>query len=424
MPSSRLRRTNGDVAASGPEAGAPVALSARDRRVDNVVDSGLSPGQRVTYTLFARTSSGSWEATPGLTVSTPKGDQPTYVVKPGAILVEAGDSDRVVATAGGAITVRLAKSRPDTVLGAGVVLPISERLPAGFLGKIASIHPDGTVTLTAGDLPGVFDYLDLTYDLNQLPAQRITKKDLGSGLHGAARDSAASSPAGSTSDSDSSPGLHPAPNLLRRLAPAEPDRGRRRGESYLLAVHHDQLRPLVRDLVHQDGRLHGGAGSPDAQADIYGNVTAKASQKSTTNIKIGGWGKALWEGGTKVKLSGDKIFEVTSSLTTEGEIAVEIGAEITFGPGVGSDKAGAVAGVDGNWTIFSRAWRWTRPAAAPSTRAAASASGSRPASGSDRSRCPPTPTSSTPRSRTTATHAPSARARPPACSRLSTPRAP
>ena len=68
------------------------------------------------------------------------------------------------------------------MLGAGVVLPISERLPAGFLGKIASIHPDGTVTLTAGDLPGVFDYLDLTYDLNQLPAQRITKKDLGSGI--------------------------------------------------------------------------------------------------------------------------------------------------------------------------------------------------------------------------------------------------
>ena len=68
----------------------------------------------------------------------------------------------------------LAGGRATPLIGAAFVLPVSATLPGGYLGKVASISPDGrSVHLVAAGLADAFDYYRIDADLSTLSPKVI-----------------------------------------------------------------------------------------------------------------------------------------------------------------------------------------------------------------------------------------------------------
>jgi hypothetical protein len=129
-------------------------------------DAGLVPSRDYSYSLFARTK-GGWSKPLTLNAHTAAAAGPriAYVKKPGALLVSPGTS-LDVAIGNGTVLVNLGNRWPVPDLGAGVILPISDDLPGGYVGTVAEVLPDGhRLRLADGGLPDVFDYLSIDADL-------------------------------------------------------------------------------------------------------------------------------------------------------------------------------------------------------------------------------------------------------------------
>jgi hypothetical protein len=126
-------------------------------------DSGLQAGTKYTYILFSRVG-GHWVGFMPLTVSTAPSagtNQASYVPTPGALIATAADIVSATPTGDG-VELVLSPNVTAPLIGAGVVLPISDALPGGFLGTVDQIAPDGrTLELTAGGLADAFDYYSL-----------------------------------------------------------------------------------------------------------------------------------------------------------------------------------------------------------------------------------------------------------------------
>lgn len=163
-----LRRTEGERPARSAGRGTPVRTG-KGKAVDRV-----KAGRTYTYALFTRVR-GRWSPPVTLTVATPSGvaGEAAYSVSPSTTIVEEGDAD-VVTPVDGAVQVRLAAKRATPLLGSGFVLPRSAALPGGYLGVVQAISGDGrTVTLTGGGLADAFDYFDVSADLGDQPEMAL-----------------------------------------------------------------------------------------------------------------------------------------------------------------------------------------------------------------------------------------------------------
>lgn len=168
-----VRRTEGDVAATSPSQGVEVISSE-----SGLSDSGLKPGTRYNYSLWAKPGDSAFGVDQSngpviLTVGTEDSSGtgiPSYVVTPGTLLAQQADLT-TVETTGDGVKVQLAPGVATPAPGAAVALPISDILRGGFLGVVHQVSQDGrTLDLVAGGIGDAFDYYDLNVeDLGALP---------------------------------------------------------------------------------------------------------------------------------------------------------------------------------------------------------------------------------------------------------------
>src|SRR3954451_22318460 len=131
-----LRRTVGARPARSVRAGVKVA-TAHGRALDR----GLRPDTKYTYALFTK-ARGGWIGPLTITAGTASSDPAVaaYVAPSSTVFVGAADKPTLNPQG---VRVVLAPGRPAPLVGAVLVLPLSAELPAGYLGKVASVSADG-----------------------------------------------------------------------------------------------------------------------------------------------------------------------------------------------------------------------------------------------------------------------------------------
>ena len=165
-----LVRKSGDVPPSNPKDGVELVQGSST----SLSDGGLASGSQFSYSLFVKAGR-KWAGPVSTTVATPGTDPdsgdatPTYGLATSTVLVDPGDTDRVTLRPDG-VWVTLSSSRSAPLIGVGIVLPVSDALPGGYLGRIDKIEPDGrTVHLAPGTMPDAFDSYSLDIDLRPAP---------------------------------------------------------------------------------------------------------------------------------------------------------------------------------------------------------------------------------------------------------------
>ncbi|MTD44831.1 hypothetical protein GKE82_11145 [Conexibacter sp. W3-3-2] len=152
-----VRRAPGFDAPATPSAGAAVAVVG-----SAASDTGLTPGSQYSYSVFTVTG-GRTLGPATLTVGTapaPGGAAPTFVAAPGtAILTKADVASARPLTQGAAV--RLAGGQSLPAVGDHLVVPATGEVDLAFVGRVASIAVDGTLTVVPVSLPDAFDYVDL-----------------------------------------------------------------------------------------------------------------------------------------------------------------------------------------------------------------------------------------------------------------------
>ncbi|MFC6696315.1 YfaP family protein [Nocardioides daphniae] len=155
-----VRRATGEKAPATRKAGKRVHLG----RKRALTDKGLAEGGRYAYSLWTKKGK-KWVGPTTLVAGTVKGELGAeYALAPGAVVVDTGDKDKVQVTDRG-VWVTLAAGRPTPPVGSGIVLPVSAALPAGAIGKVAEVSPDGRrVLVVSGVLADAFDLFRIDAD--------------------------------------------------------------------------------------------------------------------------------------------------------------------------------------------------------------------------------------------------------------------
>ncbi|KRF21002.1 hypothetical protein ASG90_00875 [Nocardioides sp. Soil797] len=180
--SFELRRTSGDVAPTQRSQGTRISMG----KAKSASDGGLDAGKRYGYSLWTKVvtkrvgkkARTRWVGPVSVTAGTVRtdpatgGDSAEYSLSPHSIVVDAGDKD-VVTVKGSKVWVRLAKSRPAPVMGAGMALPASRELTGGFIGTIDEISADGrTVRLKSAGIGDVFDHFEVSGAFESDPVEQ------------------------------------------------------------------------------------------------------------------------------------------------------------------------------------------------------------------------------------------------------------
>lgn len=129
----------------------------------SAVDSGLQPGTKYTYALFAQDGQ-TWVGPIVLRAGTASPDKTTaaYVASPQTQILKSSDVLSAITTGTG-VRVVLNPGLPIPLVGAAVVLPISTALPGGFLGIVTAVSVDGqTLDLVSGGITDAFDYYEIS----------------------------------------------------------------------------------------------------------------------------------------------------------------------------------------------------------------------------------------------------------------------
>lgn len=156
----QLRRTQGRKPASSVRDGQQVPATGT-----TALDTGLQPGTNYTYSLFTRRD-GKWEGPISTTAGTAS-DEPgvaAYMAKSTTVFLTERAREKIKIISGG-LRIRLEPHRPTPRLGSAFVLPPSDKLPGGYLGKVIWISSDGReIKLTGAGLADAFDYYDIDTD--------------------------------------------------------------------------------------------------------------------------------------------------------------------------------------------------------------------------------------------------------------------
>ena len=180
-----VRRMVGDSPAMNPSQGSAVRSDAL-----GLVDQGLRPGTRYTYSFWATPGDSAFGVSQAagpvtLTVGTSDPANPgtaSYVVRPGTLLARA---EQVLSSepADNGVQVVFADGVDVPAPGSAVVLPISDSLRGGYLGVVTSVSVDGrAVRLEAGGIGDAFDFYHLDVpNLSVLPLESINAPDVEAG---------------------------------------------------------------------------------------------------------------------------------------------------------------------------------------------------------------------------------------------------
>lgn len=351
-----VRRATGEKAPPGPRSGVEVS---RGTNV-NITDSELVPGTRYSYSAFVKRRR-RWIGPGTVTTATAAQDAPggapaSFALAQGSVVVDQGDSDQVEIR-NGEVWVHYATSRPTPLVGAGVVLPTSPMLPAGFLGVVAEVGADNrSARLEAGSFPDVFDAFDVD---TEFAAMQETLTPVASQEIRTHRRSATTGP------------LTPC-TLGGALKVSGPSVATLTGHlRYHLTKHWGV--PVAADLDFAltpgiKAGLSGAAGlktecevsfAKQDKVIMVGPVPTVASFRFNARVNIDVEGAASLSATAAVKLGAklrvgkdpyfkpvfkptitrDSVFDVSSTAK------VGIGGSVTWGPGVGGNITGAAAGL-------------------------------------------------------------------------------
>ncbi len=388
-----LVRSTGDRAPRSRRQGTVVSTG----RATEVVDSGLTPGTQYAYSLFVqkrapgkRGKKAQWSDPVTLVTGTRGVDPvtgtpgPVYGLRPEGIVVAPGDSDRVAVSDGRAY-VTLARSRPDPVLGGGVALPVSAELPGGYLGKIDQIGVDGrTVRLASAGLPDLFTQYALDTSFAATLDPGVTTNS--SAENALAVPEALRSPEKQTSKPKNSARQETGSGTdcfeleaLGLKASVDPSFG---ASGHLrVATVSDWGVPHAVELDTAATLKFGAALTLSATtaASCKIGLGDFAVQVTTTPVPMAmKWDAGAWVTtsgavsvenvgfdssltvGAKARLGSGSYFEPVSDRTAtlleprgKGEVSVNmgVGGSVVFGPGAGSEGAGAIAGIKGDLTL-------------------------------------------------------------------------
>ncbi|CAM3636235.1 choice-of-anchor L domain-containing protein [Isoptericola cucumis] len=393
--SVQVRRTRGSEPATSPSEGVRVEADA-----DGLVDTGLEPGTRYTYALWARPGDAAHgvahRADPvALTVGTPDPERPeiaSYTVRQMTMLAT---HDEVLSAqpTGDGVRVALAEGVDAPAPGTAVVLPVSDALAAGYVGVVDDVSLDGrTLGLAAGGVGDSLDYLDLSVaDLGSAPLQQVEAEGAGEGP--APQPLATDARARGVSPAQEQPGTQAVGecnNLGAELGSIGFDPGFEMDGHIDVTV--DKYNVLGVDIpsgLAMDTEVAvtvSGALSATAKAAYECNIVLPSLMKTfaagpvplallikpavkigvSGELKISNVGAAATLGFAAegyVGLEGDNHFDTdliaeVEPLTPKVEgaaatIQADVAGDLVFGPGAGTTDAGVIAGIGGTLTLVS-----------------------------------------------------------------------
>lgn len=374
-----LRRLEGEVAPTKADEGTGVT-------VGNGVasDTGLTPGTTYAYTLFQ-----NGQAAYSLVLGTSDKNAEMSM----AFVRDYASTFLATTPAWEAVNENLVLQWPTDLrlplLGAGVVVPATDDLPGGFVGSVVSIAPDGSkVELTAGGYSDALAFLNLESkdypavedDTTPPPPDNRQPQDQGSSesIVSAPRKKPSKLPntgpnpirdcfePGGELSVEFAPEIKPVAYFNHKLDkykwmfPTEIQidtyvafTTTARANVTVMATRTcapKALKKVVKNFVI--------AGVPTmllfepvAEIKFEGNYTAQNFGVTVTN----GFDAKLRIGGEGSHLNVTKINEVTPLTLTHsggGSLTVKLGGSLTFGPGVGNNEVGAIAGISGELTLF------------------------------------------------------------------------
>lgn len=353
-----LRRTAGARPASSAQRGSAVPVNGR-----SATDSKLTAGSTYTYALFTRVKR-RWVGPVTITVGTasPNPTVAAFVAPPTTVIAKSGDADTPTVENGG-VSVKLAAGRATPLLGSGFVLPVSDVLPTGFLGKVMAISDDGRTVLLAGaGLAEAFSYYDINLDLSDSaptplaarhgarPIGFASRGKLPSGLKNCASLGADGSvqvkptitPRGHFSS-------HVETGWLKLKAKFDMSVELQLGLSADFDVSGSiacglNFGPWIKNITLYPVPI-AVVFDPTVEAGATGSFSARDVGYSVTG---GFWAKG--ELGTSNSISGGLIHSGGPTATNTFfalALDLKLGGELTVGPGAGSKSVGAVAGVGG-----------------------------------------------------------------------------
>ena len=158
----KIRYAAGTKAPKSVTSGKAVAVGSR---ATSATLKGLKAGKTYSisvFTLVGKKWVGPLTQTVGTSPKAASPDAPTssYVAAPETVLVAPSDHLTTEATSAGVVATLPSGVTP--VIGMPMVLPVTDALPGGFVGKVKSVSADGkTVVLEQAALTEAFDYLDV-----------------------------------------------------------------------------------------------------------------------------------------------------------------------------------------------------------------------------------------------------------------------
>jgi hypothetical protein len=369
-----LRRTPGTTPVSLRTLGVGVPVKGT-----TAVDASLKPGAQYTYSLFTLNKSG-WSGPLAIVVraaATSSGQtQATYVAAPTTLLAKPDDIASE-ATTGSGVRLTLQSQVATPVPGAGVVLPISDVLPGGYLGVITAISADGrTLDLRAGALIDAFDRYDLSvpdFTVGVPGATSLKKATTGQGATRGPKPTASKSAAAleagcNGASADAKVSFSPGRSLSGHFATkidkyhflgadiptgASVDLGLTVTVSGAASIETQAtlscsiglptlFRTLIADPVPISVALEASAQFTISGGVDEDNVGISASAglqfNGTMSVKNG---PSFSAGITK------NATPLTPAVTRNGAIGLKVGGSIILGPGVGTNQAGVIAGISG-----------------------------------------------------------------------------
>jgi hypothetical protein len=364
-----LRRTAGTKSATHAFEGVDVPVTGT-----TATDTKLKPGTQYTYSLFTQIKNrwyGPLVVNAGTTPAAGS-TQASYIAAPSTLLAQPANI-MSASTTGSGVRVVLQKQVPAPLLGAGVVLPVSNGLPGGFLGVVAAVANDGhTIDLKAGGLSDAFDYYEIAIDdfsASTLPPPAapaaVAKSQRGTVTAKiAAADAGCGGSGGASQKVKYSAGVTVAGHFKTKvdkynvlgadipvgasvdLAVAATVSGAAAIETTASLKCSVSIGEVFKMLTVSPVPIAVSL-KPGAEFGIEGARTvSNLGLAATVGVQVAG-SLSIKNG---VSFSGSPIVSatpLTPQITKNGSITMKVGAELLLGPGVGTKDAAVIAGLDG-----------------------------------------------------------------------------
>ena len=351
----------------------------------SVVDEGLRAGTTYDYSLYTSVS-GRWTGPLKMTAGTaaPAGspDAAAYAAASDTLVATAEDIGAVSRTGSG-VRMTLAAGEAPRLLGSAVVLPPSEILEGGFLGRVAAVSADGrTVDLVPTGIGDAFDYYSIDVpefgDLDEAEvtaAEQPVEPPTLEERRRAAEEPADIAPAGlqaecETSGPSASVTYSPSIKLGGSLkvdvrtrtwanipVGATMDMSVTAKATGAVAVATGGSATCSLDLPKFTRQITAVPVpitlvlEPVAEFTVEGDVeVSNIGLTATAGMSAGGS-----IDGDGVDFTGSRILEaqpLTPEVTANGGIGITLGGALSLGPGVATEKAGVMAGLQGELGII------------------------------------------------------------------------